>query len=168
MVKLRKLGKPILKRLAFSKAILKAFKEFLSKTAVHAYHRVVEPGRHWLEKLLWIIVHCFMLMTSVYIVMFAWSRFTGWIRWWNESNSNGKFSLISIDNPTITTLESQHHSIYNLEFPGIAICSSNKISKQSAMAYADYLLSLTALPEIYRDKERLVDLIQYFGRLYDS
>lgn len=77
MVKLKKLGRPILKRLAFSKAIFKSFKEFLSKTAVHAYHRLVEPGRHWLETSLWVIVHCFMLITSIYIVMFAWSRFTG-------------------------------------------------------------------------------------------
>jgi hypothetical protein len=168
MAKLKKLGRPILKRLAFSKAIFKSFKEFLSKTAVHAYHRLVEPDRHWLEKSLWIVVHCFMLITSIYIVMFAWSRFTGL----NKGDEMWKFEykifFLLTDNPTITTLESQHYSIFNLNFPGVAICSSNKISKLSAEAYADYLLKLPNLDPLYRDKEKLVNLIRYFGRLYDQ
>lgn len=77
MAKVKKLGKPILKRLEFSKAIWKSFKEFLATTAVHCYHRLVEPRRHWLEKMMWIIVNCAMLVASIQIVMIAWSRFTG-------------------------------------------------------------------------------------------
>lgn len=72
------------------------------------------------------------------------------------------------DNPTITTLESQNYPIYELSFPGIAICPSNKISKRNAEAYADYLLNLSNLDSNYRSKEKLVDLIRYFGRLYDA
>lgn len=80
-----------------------------------------------------------------------------------------KFLLChSADNPTITTLESQSHSVYELQFPGVAICQSNKISKRYAEAYADYLLNLRDLDPNYRSKEKLVGLIRYFGRLYDA
>jgi amiloride-sensitive sodium channel len=68
---------------------------------------------------MWIILHMGMTVSAIYIVLFAWSRFT--------------------DNPTITTLESQHYSIYNLNFPAVSICSNNKISKKYAEEYAEFL-----------------------------
>lgn len=51
--------------------------------------------------------------------MVAWGRFT--------------------DNPTITTLESQHYSVLDIPFPAVAICSNNKISKNAADQYTQYL-----------------------------
>lgn len=119
MVKLKSFGRPLMKRLKFAGALARSFKEFLSKTAVHSYHYLVEPNRHAAEKAMWIILHMTMSVSAIYIVLFAWSRFT--------------------DNPTITTLESQHHSIFNLDFPAVAICSNNKMSRIYAENYADYL-----------------------------
>jgi acid-sensing ion channel, other len=113
------MGKPLMQRLKIARALGKSLKEFLSKTAVHSYHYLVEPNRHKVEKGMWIILHCIMSIAAIYIVLFAWSRFT--------------------DNPTITTLETQHHSIYNLDFPAVAICSNNKISRTYAENYADFL-----------------------------
>lgn len=119
MVNLKVSRKSFLKQLKFARAFFKSFKEFLSKTFVHAYHYLVEPNRHALEKFMWICLHLTMTVAAVSIVLFAWSRFT--------------------ENPTITTLESQHHSIFDLEFPAVAICLNNKISKFRAEEYADLL-----------------------------
>jgi Amiloride-sensitive sodium channel len=119
MVNFKGARKSLLKQLKFARAFAKSFKEFLSKTFIHAYHYLVEPNRHITEKLMWGCLHLTMTISAIYIVLFAWSRFT--------------------ENPTITTLESQHHSIFDLEFPAVAICSNNKISKWRAEEYADFL-----------------------------
>jgi acid-sensing ion channel, other len=111
--------KKLMKRLKIGRALSKSFREFLGKTYVHAYHYLVEPNRHIIEKIMWIIIHITMTVSAIYIVLFAWSRFT--------------------DNPTITTLESQHYSIYNLDFPAVAICNNNKISRKAAEEYGDFL-----------------------------
>lgn len=119
MVKLKSLTKPLMKRLKFATAFAKSLKEFFAKTSVHAYHYLVEPNRLAVEKAMWIILHMTLSVTAVYLVLYAWSRFT--------------------DNPTITTLESQHHSVFNLDYPAVAICSNNKISRTYAENYADFL-----------------------------
>lgn len=119
MVQIRGLARPLMKRLKIARALTKSIKEFLSKTPVHSYHYLVEPDRHIAEKIMWTILHLIMTVSAIYIVLFAWSRFT--------------------DNPTITTLESQHHSIFLLDFPAVAICNNNKISKIRAGEYVDFL-----------------------------
>lgn len=99
------------------------------------------------EKVMWFVLHFTMMTIAINVVMIAWSKFT--------------------DNPTITTLESQHYSIYNIYFPAIAICANNKLSKSKVELYAEHLLKLN-LPRQYRSKSRLIDLIAYMGRLYDA
>lgn len=116
---LKHLGKPIFKKLKIGHALWKSVKEFLLTTYVHAYHYMVDADRHLPEKVMWIVIHFIMLFMAINIVTIAWGRFT--------------------DNPTITTLESQHFSIYNLPYPGIAICPNNKLSRESVDKYADYL-----------------------------
>lgn len=119
IMKMKGLARPLIKRLKIARAMSKSVKEFLMKTPVHAYHYLVEENRHIAERTMWVVLHLTMTIAAVYIVLFAWSRFT--------------------DNPTITTLESQQYSIFNLQFPAVGICSNNKISRSNAEAYADYL-----------------------------
>lgn len=146
-MKLNYLKKPLLKRLKIAQAMWKSLKEFCARTYVHAYWYLVEKNRPKAETVMWIIIHFIMTIAAIYIVMFAWSRFT--------------------DNPTITTLDSQHYSIFNLDFPAVGICANNKISRTSSEMYADILLT-KALPTNYRSKDKLVNYIRYMGRLYDS
>lgn len=114
-----RLGRPTLKQLKIGQAFWKSIKDFLLSTYVHAYHYLADADRHLPEKLMWLSLHLMMIGCAIGVVMSAWSRFT--------------------DNPTITTLESQHHSIYGLNFPAIAICPNNKISRTNAQKYADEL-----------------------------
>lgn len=112
------LGRPF-KRIKLGKAASKSFREFLDKTYVHGCRYLVEPLRPVGEKVMWAAVLLTMVVASTYIVLFAWARFT--------------------ENPTITTLESQHYSIFGLEFPAVAICPINKISRTYAEQYAERL-----------------------------
>lgn len=43
------------------------------------------------------------------------------------------------DKPTVTSLQSQRHPIWEVPFPTVSICSINRISKLSAMQYAEEL-----------------------------
>lgn len=108
-----------IKRLKIGPALWKSVKEFLSKTYVHAYHYLADEDRKVPEKIMWFILHVTMLTIAINVVLFAWSRFT--------------------DNPTITTLENQHYSIYNIPFPAIGVCLNNKLSKTKVEEYADNL-----------------------------
>lgn len=114
-----RLGKTTFKQLKIGHALWKSIKDFLLTTYLHAYHYLADADRHLPEKLMWLGIHLTMIGCAIGVVMSAWSRFT--------------------DNPTITTLESQHHSIYGLNFPAIAICPNNKISRANAEKYADQL-----------------------------
>lgn len=116
---LNNLSKPFTKQLKIGHALWKSIKEFLLTTYVHAYHYLAESDRSVPEKLMWLGIHSTTIVCSIAVVMSAWSRFT--------------------DNPTITTLESQHHSIYKIYFPAIGICQNNKISRTYATKYAEYL-----------------------------
>lgn len=118
-MRMKQFGKPLLRRLKVWPAFWKSIKEFLSTTYMHSYHYLADIDRKTPEKLMWLALHITMLTIALNVVMIAWSRFT--------------------DNPTITTLESQHHSIYSIPFPGIAVCPTAKISKIRAEEYADFL-----------------------------
>lgn len=38
--------------------------------------------------------------------------------------------------PTVTTLDPQEYSVYNVPFPAVAVCSNNKFSHQAIRNYA--------------------------------
>lgn len=136
---LKKLGKPLMKRLKIARALLKSIKEFMSKTPVHAYHYLVEPNRHIAERLMWIVLHSTMTVSAIYIVinLFVQTNCTG-VKFINYSQVLFAWARFT-DNPTITTLESQHYSVFGLDFPAVGICSNNKISRARAEEYADFL-----------------------------
>jgi hypothetical protein len=118
-MRMKNFGKPLLKKLKVGTALWKSVKEFLLTTYMHSYHYLADADRKIPEKIMWCILHGTTLTLAINVVMIAWARFT--------------------ENPTITMLDSQHHSIYNLPFPGIAICPTAKMIKSKAEQYADFL-----------------------------
>lgn len=108
-----------LRNLKIGSALWKSIKEFMLTTYVHAYHYLVDADRRLPEKLMWMSLHITTIAMAIAVVTSAWARFT--------------------ENPTITTLETQHFSIYEINFPAIAICPNNKLSKKFVMNYASYL-----------------------------
>lgn len=118
-MRMKQFGKPLLRRLKIGTALWKSIKEFMLTTYMHSYHYLADADRKIPEKIMWLCLHGTTLTLAINVVMIAWSRFT--------------------DNPTITQLESQHYSIYNIPFPAIAVCPTAKMSKSKAEQYADFL-----------------------------
>lgn len=70
-------------------------------------------------RILWYIALTIALAAAVYIFLTALEGFSS--------------------NPAFTALKSVKHPIVEVPFPAVAICGVNKISKQLAWEYAEYL-----------------------------
>ena len=68
---------------------------------------------------MWMIVHSIATSSAIYLVLISWFDFTA--------------------TPTFTALNTQQYPIQKVSFPAIAVCSVNKISKNRAEAYSQYL-----------------------------
>lgn len=51
---------------------------------------------------------------------------------------NSMWEIYTNDSVIVTT-ESKNFPLYEVNFPGVAICNVNKISKKKAVAFANYL-----------------------------
>lgn len=103
----------------FKEAFLITFKEFCASTGQHAYVFIVNPFIRLYEKLMWLLVLLIAISFSLYVVLNTWYAYT--------------------TNPTFTMIVSTQHPIREVKFPGISVCSNNKISRQRAVAYSKEL-----------------------------
>lgn len=100
-------------------AFIITLKEFCASTGQHAYVFIFNPLIRLYEKLLWLLVLVIAISFSLYVVLNTWFDYK--------------------TNPTFTMIISTQHPISEIKFPGISICSNNKISKQRAVAYSKEL-----------------------------
>uniref|UniRef100_A0A336LWG6 CSON006192 protein n=1 Tax=Culicoides sonorensis TaxID=179676 RepID=A0A336LWG6_CULSO len=89
---------------------------FCRLTATHTCHYLVENIFSTSEKIFW-----FMLFSISSVI-------AGILLWYSL--------YLSSDTPTVTVVETTHYPVYKIPFPGVTICSSNKISKKAIMALA--------------------------------
>lgn len=71
------------------------------------------------DRLFWYSIQLCALAGAGYIFLYAFDAFA--------------------NKPTYTSLESVNYPIYEIDFPAIAVCPVNKISKKAALAYATEL-----------------------------
>ncbi|XP_026467426.1 sodium channel protein Nach-like, partial [Ctenocephalides felis] len=124
------------------RAILKTFKDLMRSTTINGCIHIVENGRHWTERIMWLIVSSLAIAGVVYFVLQIWVDF--------------------VAKPTATTIESTQYPIWEVPFPAIAICPVNKISKKKAEAYAEKLANLAGLKQA-----QMLELVHLMGRIYD-
>lgn len=91
-------------------------KEFCSVTALHGYAHIIREDTALWERVVWALTALGALIAAIILLWFSWS--------WNA------------ETPTVTVIESTHYATWNIPFPAITICSSNKISNQAALAIA--------------------------------
>ncbi|XP_055914778.1 pickpocket protein 28-like [Eupeodes corollae] len=67
-------------------------------------------------------------------------------------------------NPTVTYVNSFRHPVSEVPFPGVSICSVNKISKRAILEYA------RNISELHKDLDEnvLLERFELFGGLFDS
>ncbi|KAH0947138.1 hypothetical protein HN011_007794 [Eciton burchellii] len=101
--------------------------------------------RNWLERIVWIIIYCITIFNLVFILYISYQEY--------------------IMTPTVTSVETDSYPTTNLDFPGIAICSINRISKQSAVELATKIFNANITNQ--RMTEILI-LISQLGNHYSS
>ena len=81
-------------------------KEYCESSSLHGLRYITENGRHWTERILWVFLSLLGFILTVYFILPIW------IKWHLK--------------PTLTTLDSTDHPIWEIDFPGVTICPSNK------------------------------------------
>ncbi|KAK3924384.1 Sodium channel protein Nach [Frankliniella fusca] len=119
--------------------------DYMQHTTLHGYRYLTEPGRHWFERLLWMVVHALA---------------TGGVVW----QVNTMYQEYRTQVP-ITTVQSTHYHVSLVPFPAVAVCDINKIRKSRVQALAAKLIRDHGLGGVTR--EELTGLLRFLGRLYD-
>ena len=84
-------------------------KEFCESTSIHGLKYITEPGSHWVERCFWIVLVLVGVVFEIELLMPIIDKY-----------QNTK---------TITTVDTTNHPIWNIDFPGITICSNIRVSK---------------------------------------
>ncbi|XP_067004275.2 sodium channel protein Nach [Anabrus simplex] len=129
--------------LRWTQVLWSVVEEYMENTSLHGYRYLTEPNRHWLERLLWLIIHGLAAWGVVNIILGVWEEF--------------------VNTPTVTTVDSTNYPIWNVPFPAVAVCNINRISKSRARETAKKV----STERTEEDEERLFQLLRYLGRLYD-
>nr|XP_015836317.1 PREDICTED: pickpocket protein 19-like isoform X2 [Tribolium castaneum] len=111
------------------------------------FHRYVHISTfsHHLEpnfRLLWSCIYIILIVYTIYMVVTLWDKF--------------------LIHPTVTTLVSSTFPVNQVPFPGVAVCSINKISKKRAQNLAFALANQTK-----KSPEEVMAFLHFTGQLYD-
>ncbi|KAL0852802.1 hypothetical protein ABMA27_012607 [Loxostege sticticalis] len=92
---------------AVVRSVLRCGRDFCLETTIHGFNHIAAPGRHWIERLLWLII------TSAAI-------------WGAIGVSSGQLQRYN-ENPTVITLEKDFRTwLFNL--PAITTCYVNRVA----------------------------------------
>ena len=89
---------------------LSIIKEYCESSSLHGLKYISEDGRHWTERVLWFILCLMGFVLTIYFIIPIWIK-------WNS-------------HPTLTTLDSTNHPVWEIDFPAVTICSPNKVIRQ--------------------------------------
>jgi amiloride-sensitive sodium channel len=72
-----------------------------------------------LYRLLWVVIQLLAAWGVIYIILDVWREY--------------------INSPTVTTVASTNHPIWEVPFPAVAVCNINKLSKSATWNLAQNL-----------------------------
>ncbi|KAK2582164.1 hypothetical protein KPH14_004522 [Odynerus spinipes] len=116
---------------------------YCEHSALVGYKYLTEPGRTWIERIIWMAVHVSIICILAYFVIGAYHAFT--------------------TVPMVTSVESDHYPTTRISFPAVAICSINRISRRSAVKMATDVSKVTNMTV-----DQILELIAQLGDLYNS
>lgn len=137
-----------LAELEWSAAFLDSAKDFCSRTVINGMKHVIEVNKILFERLFWFVIQSVAVSAALYLVGQTWEDFT--------------------TNPTVTTLVSQNYPVNKVPFPAVALCNTNRLSRQAVMEYALELYEKSKnSSRANKSVEYYFDMLRYMGRLID-
>ena len=88
--------------------LLSKIQEFCESTSIHGLKYITEPGSHWLERCFWILLVGMGLAFETQLALPIFEKYR--------------------ESKTITTVDTTNYPIWNIDFPGITVCSNIRVS----------------------------------------
>ncbi|XP_015608259.1 sodium channel protein Nach isoform X2 [Cephus cinctus] len=125
--------------------LLKHIKIYLHNCSLVGCKYLAEPRRPWTERIFWIIVHVISIYLLGHTVYTIYGQY--------------------LQSPIVTTLDTHYYPSYNLQFPGVAVCSINRISREAATRLARniFVANKSKIKE-----ETILDMIWSLGDVYST
>ena len=130
-------------------------------SSLHGFRYITEDGRHWCERVLWVLLCTLGFIFTIYFINPIWSKWKAQVsktlttsiqiyKFYNilgeECDINFFYSMAFhyfscygvsqlkmiyclIFKPTLTSLDSTNYPIWEIDFPGVTICSPNKVDE---------------------------------------
>ncbi|XP_050461487.1 sodium channel protein Nach-like [Cataglyphis hispanica] len=98
------------------KIILEYLKLYCQYSSLSSLKYLADSQKTWFERILWVIIHCAIISGLIFMVYISYKEF--------------------VTSPLLTSMDSDSYSTIELNFPAIAICPVNRISRRSAMELA--------------------------------
>nr|XP_033328781.1 sodium channel protein Nach-like [Megalopta genalis] len=133
------------KKSLFWHTLVKYTKLYCKYTKLAGFRYFVEARTSWFDRLFWGLLYVITVPAMIYTI------WTGYLE--------------IMENPCLQTVETEYVETQNLDFPGVSICSINRISRQAAKELA-YELSQRNVSRLSADE--IFELIAQLGDLYDS
>ncbi|KAG5309983.1 PPK28 protein, partial [Acromyrmex insinuator] len=125
------------------KIISKYLKLYYEYSTINSFKYFADSQRPWFERILWIIIHYTIISFLVFMVYISYYEF--------------------MTTPLVTSTETDDYKTTLLSFPAIAICSINRISRQSATELATNISKANITNQTV---DEILILIMRLGNLY--
>ncbi|XP_054006766.1 sodium channel protein Nach-like [Hylaeus anthracinus] len=129
----------------FVNTLIKHSKMYCKYSKLAGFNYFVEPETSWYSRVLLILVYSVIVPAMIYTIYHQLDDF--------------------FENPCFTSVDTEYFPTQDLNFPGVAICSINRISRQAALEMANEIFERN----ITRSSiEEILEMFTELSVLYDS
>ncbi|XP_049310068.1 sodium channel protein Nach [Bactrocera dorsalis] len=129
----------------FYLALKETIIEYLKNTSLSGFHLLHYINGEKYQRIFW----SFFLLTGIISATY--------VTWLNVENI--------LENPIVTTLESNHHRIEKVPYAAVAVCSINKFSRSAVNAFVEEMVNKSGSQF---SQQQLLQKMKLFGGLFDT
>ena len=117
---------------------------FLS--SIHGLKYITEDGRHWSERVVWVLLCVLGFYFTIHFIYPIYSKWNTQVflvfayclsQYCLVDKCPMQFTFKILIQPILTSLESTNYPVWEIDFPGVTICSPNKVNKARMEALAN-------------------------------
>ena len=127
-------------------SLSKYVKSYFAETSLHGLKYITEEDRHPVERILWIILFALGVALEISFMVPGELISSGDVC----CNTNLAGIEKYINQPTSTSLETRDFPVWNIDFPGVTICPTSKVTQ----LYAGYRVRCSKGSLICSDNEK--------------